>query len=145
MLNHRYSATTSDVTNTGFFGQSLGVDVKAGDEIFTNYGSFPMELSWSNFGFSTVEMAVNLGPAFRELMERSLEDPEMMAFGQAHSENVGKQLIAKKCHGIDISAHAGVVGWRLLKRLLQCTRVLFASPEALETMIRREPEEPTIS
>jgi hypothetical protein len=145
MMNHRPSAQVADVDEAGLFSQELSRDVAKGEEVFTNYGAMPMELSFTNYGFSTAEMAVNLGPHFRQLMERNLEEKELMVHGQAHTENVARQLVAKRCHGMDSASHGGVIGWRLLKRLLQCTRILSCGPVGLETLVRREPEEEGIS
>merc|ERR1719231_1322067 len=144
-MNHRPSAKAADVDSTGLFSQVVTKALQPGDEVFTNYGSMPLELSFTNYGFATAEMAINMGPAFRDLMEQSLNDPEMMVHGPKHAEIVAKQLLAKRCHGIDIASHGGVVGWGLLKRVLQCTRILFLSPDALEMMILREIQEPKIT
>ena len=62
----------------------------------------------------------------------------MMEHGDEHAELVGKQMLNKKCHGFDNAAMGGVIGWKLLKRVLQCTRIMMASPAGLEMMVRRE-------
>merc|ERR1711871_778200 len=110
MLNHRFNAKLADMDNNDQISQVLNRDVPEGDEIFTNYGPMTIELSFVHYGFSTVEMASNLGPSFRGLMERLLSDKEMMQHGPAHAENVAKQLLAKHCHGIEKASNAGVVG-----------------------------------
>jgi len=155
MMNHRPNAMRPGADNGDLrpgisdngdhFSQTLAQSVAEGAEVFTNYGNLPIELSFVNYGFSTVEMASNMGPAFRSLMERSLMEPEMMKHGEAHAENVAKQLIGKHCQGIEDYSNAGVIGWMLLKRIMQCSRILGLGPHGLEMLVRREPEEPSIS
>jgi len=76
-------------------------------------------------------------------MEKSLEGEQ--PHGPAHAENVAKQLVGKNCQSLDKDAHAGVLKWALLKRLLQCTRILSCGPRGLETLVRREPDDPKMS
>merc|ERR1711904_391409 len=78
-------------------------------------------------------------------MEMLLSGESPFGFGPVHSENIGKQMVEKKCQTMDNVANAGVLKWALLKKLLQCTRIMFSSPRALEHMIRRETDDEDIS
>jgi len=145
LMNHRPNALIGDLLSEGIYAQELAQDQAKDSEIYTNYGMQNIELSFNNYGFSSPEMGINLGPQFREFFQQSLEDPAMMEHGDEHAELVGKQMLNKKCHGFDNAAMGGVIGWKLLKRVLQCTRIMMASPAGLEMMVRREIEEPRIS
>jgi len=137
MMNHRPNANTIGANGVGI-GQVLKRDVKKGDEVFTNYGALGLEIAHINYGFSTVEMSVNLADKMRDLMQESLSDTSKMIYGGPHAENTAKILMEKKCMALDNFAHAGVLGWRMLKKVMQCTRILKSSPPALETLVRRE-------
>jgi len=144
-MNHRPSAVMAGPVPGGDHGQLVTKTVNVGEELFTNYGALSIELSFHSYGFSSAEMAPNLATVLRDMMEMLLSGESPFGYGPVHSENIGKQMVEKKCQTMDNVANAGVLKWALLKKLLQCTRIMFSSPRAMEHMIRRETDDEDIS